>query len=132
MLNRSAPRVRRPGFGWCSEPVTQLGPGVPRHHRLLPVSTQSRRSTGWTPHSVVSNNPWEGKPMDVRYERCCGLDIHKKVVTACLITPGPDGRPHKEIRSFGTMTDGLLTMKRCRWARAESCRHATIRRLRKE
>ena len=31
--------------------------------------------------------------MEVIYARCCGLDIHKKVVTACLITPGADGRP---------------------------------------
>ncbi len=42
--------------------------------------------------------------MDTIYQRCCGLDIHKKVVVACLITPGPKGEPHKEIRSFGTMT----------------------------
>jgi transposase len=48
--------------------------------------------------------------MDVVYERCCGLDIHKKVVAACLITPGADGRPRKEIGTFGTMTDDLLQL----------------------
>jgi len=26
--------------------------------------------------------------MDAIIQRCCGLDIHKKVVVACLITPG--------------------------------------------
>ena len=25
-------------------------------------------------------------------ERCCGLDVHKKTVVACLRTPGPRGR----------------------------------------
>jgi transposase len=48
--------------------------------------------------------------VDVLYDRCCGLDIHKKLVVACLITPGPKGAPHKEVRSFGTMTGDLLQL----------------------
>ena len=48
--------------------------------------------------------------MDLVYERCCGLDIHKKSVVACWITPGPDGKPVKEVRTFGTMTDDLLSL----------------------
>ncbi|RKO65486.1 IS110 family transposase [Desulfofundulus salinus] len=43
--------------------------------------------------------------MQVIYERCCGLDVHKKSVTACIITP--EG---KETRTFGTMTRDLLEM----------------------
>ncbi len=41
--------------------------------------------------------------MDVVYERCCGLDVHKKSVVACLITPGAGRAVCKEIRTFGTM-----------------------------
>jgi len=41
--------------------------------------------------------------MEVIYERCCGLDIHKASITACVII----GRK-KEIRTFTTMTDDLL------------------------
>jgi hypothetical protein len=26
--------------------------------------------------------------MDVVYERCSGLDIHKKIIMACVIPPG--------------------------------------------
>jgi transposase len=48
--------------------------------------------------------------MDIIYERCCGLDIHKRSVVACLIVPGPEGTPQKEIRTFGTMTDDLLAL----------------------
>ena len=48
--------------------------------------------------------------MDVVHERCCGLDIGKKSLTACLVVPGPDGLPQKEIRTFGTMTDDLLSL----------------------
>lgn len=45
--------------------------------------------------------------MQVVHERCCGLDVHKKTVTACIVVPGDDGMPHKQIRSFGTMADDL-------------------------
>ena len=48
--------------------------------------------------------------MDVLYERCCGLDLHKRSVTACRIVPGPEGQPTKEIRTFGTMTAELLAL----------------------
>ena len=40
------------------------------------------------------------------YERCCGLDVHKKSVVACRITP--EG---SQIRTFGTMTDELLRLR---------------------
>jgi transposase len=48
--------------------------------------------------------------MQVVYERCCGLDIHKRSVVACLIVPGSDGQPTKQVKSFGTMTDDLLQL----------------------
>jgi transposase len=49
--------------------------------------------------------------MDVLYEHCCGLDVHKQTVVACLVEPGTRGeRPHKEIRTFGTMTHELLLL----------------------
>ena len=46
--------------------------------------------------------------MDVLYERCCGLDVHKKTVVACRITPEEAGGVKKEVRTFGTMTRDLL------------------------
>ena len=43
--------------------------------------------------------------MEVVYERCCGLDIHKQSVVACVLTPG-----HKQVRTFGAMTPDLLEL----------------------
>ncbi len=45
--------------------------------------------------------------MEVVYQRCCGLDVHKDSVTACLVVPGSKGTPCKEVRSFGTTTGDL-------------------------
>ena len=43
--------------------------------------------------------------MDITYERCCGMDVHKKSVTACVMTP--EG---KQTRTFSTMTAKLLEL----------------------
>ena len=57
--------------------------------------------------------------VEVVYARCCGLDVHQKTVVACLITPGRGGQPHKEVRTFGTMTADLLEL--AAWLRAAAC-----------
>jgi transposase len=48
--------------------------------------------------------------MDVIYPRCAGLDVHKKTIMACVLVPGPKGKPQKAIRAFGTMTDDLRAL----------------------
>ena len=48
--------------------------------------------------------------MDVVHARCAGLDVHKKLVVACALTPervGANGQPAPVIRRFGTMTGEL-------------------------
>jgi transposase len=62
--------------------------------------------------------------MDVLYERCCGLDIHKRLVVACLIVPGADGKPTKQLRSFGTMTADLLEL--ADWLASAGCTHIAM------
>jgi transposase len=56
----------------------------------------------------------EVETMEVINPYCCGLDIHKKTIVACLITPAG-----KEIRSFGTMTESLLEL--ADWLILNSC-----------
>ena len=47
--------------------------------------------------------------MEVVYERCCGLDIHKTIIAACILVTDQK----KEIKTFGTMTGDLLDL--CKW-----------------
>ena len=42
---------------------------------------------------------------------CCGLDVHKKLISACLITLDREGKEQSEIREFGTFTDDLITLR---------------------
>ena len=57
--------------------------------------------------------------MRVLHERCCGLDIHKKFVVACLLTTSPDGAVHKEVRTYSAMTNELLAL--VDWLREAAC-----------
>jgi transposase len=41
---------------------------------------------------------------------CCGLDVHQKSISACLISTGPQGE-RTEIRTFQTFTDDLIRMR---------------------
>jgi transposase len=43
--------------------------------------------------------------MRVVHGRCCGLDVHKRTVVACVLTP--DGQ---QTRTFGTMTRDLIAL----------------------
>ena len=57
--------------------------------------------------------------MEIVHPYCSGLDIHKKDVKACLITTGPDGEVHKEIRTYPTKTADLLQMRD--WLKGAGC-----------
>jgi len=48
--------------------------------------------------------------MRVVYERCCGLDVHKRTVVACALLSQADGTVTREVRTFGTMTADLLAL----------------------
>jgi transposase len=62
--------------------------------------------------------------MDVLYPRCCGLDVHKKTVVACLIT-SPEGQPPQyEVRTFRTMTADLLVL--ADWLQSAGCTHVAM------
>ena len=62
--------------------------------------------------------------MDVTYTHCAGLDVHKKTVVACAITPGPQGAKQIEIRTFGTMPADLLTLSD--WLQARGVRQVAM------
>jgi transposase len=62
--------------------------------------------------------------MEVVYERCCGLDVHKETVVACVVVPGAGKQPHKEIRTFNTMTTDLLQL--VDWLTAQGVTHVAL------
>lgn len=62
--------------------------------------------------------------MEVLYRVCCGLDVHKKSVTACLRFPDPKRARAEEVRTFGTTTRELLRL--ADWLAAAQCTHVAM------
>lgn len=50
--------------------------------------------------------------MRVLYERCAGLDVHKKTVVACVLTSTAKGAATPVVKTFGTMTRELEELSR--------------------
>lgn len=53
--------------------------------------------------------------MEVVNARCAGLDVHKKMIVACALTPdvvGRDGQPRPVLARFGAMTEDLVALAR--------------------
>jgi transposase len=47
--------------------------------------------------------------MEVLYERCCGLDVHKSSIAACILLDQRH-KPQKHLRRFGCTTRDLLEL----------------------
>src|SRR5712691_8826284 len=62
--------------------------------------------------------------MEQMVERCCGLDVHKKTVAACVRVPGPDGTRAQHVRTFGTTAAELLTLRD--WLEAQGVTHVAM------
>ena len=62
--------------------------------------------------------------MEVLYPVCCGLDVHKASVTACLRAPRERGDRRQEVRTFGTTTGELLRL--VDWLRTAGCTHVAM------
>ncbi len=55
---------------------------------------------------------------------CCGIDVHKKTLTACLLKSGASGDALVERRVFRTMTSALQEL--AQWLVQADCRHVAI------
>lgn len=62
--------------------------------------------------------------MDSVYRCCCGLDVHKDTVAACLRKIGDDGKTHIEKRTYSTMTKELLALSD--WMTSEGVTHVAM------
>jgi transposase len=61
--------------------------------------------------------------MEVLHPRCCGLDVHKATVVACVRLV-IDGKAVKETRTFATTTASLLALSE--WLTETKCTHVAM------
>jgi len=61
--------------------------------------------------------------MEVLHPRCCGLDVHKETVAACLRLV-VNGKVVKEVRTFATTTASLMALSE--WLTQNKCTHVAM------
>jgi transposase len=61
--------------------------------------------------------------MELLHQRCCGLDVHKETVVACLRLVS-DGKVTTEVRTFQTTTADLLRLSE--WLATNGCTHVAM------
>jgi len=57
--------------------------------------------------------------VEILHPNCCGLDVHKESISACLHTVDENGRDEFEIREFGAFTKDLFELKK--WLVGSGC-----------
>ena len=62
--------------------------------------------------------------MQTLVQRGCGLDVHQATVVACLLIVFPNGKVQKQVRTFGTTTRELLSLRE--WLLSEGCTHVAM------
>ena len=62
--------------------------------------------------------------MEVTYTHCASIDVHKKSAVVCCLTPGRNRKPHKQRRTFGTMTQDLLAL--ADWLTSQGVTHVVM------
>jgi transposase len=67
--------------------------------------------------------PEKEEMMELQHARCCGLDVHKDSVVAC-VRLACDGKVTTEVRTFGTTTAELLRLSA--WLAENECTHVAM------
>ena len=63
--------------------------------------------------------------MERRIEQCCGLDVHKATVSACVrVTQRPGGELKQGVRTFATTTPELLALRE--WLSEQRVTHVAM------
>jgi len=62
--------------------------------------------------------------MHIVYARCCGLDVHKRTISACVLLQEASGQVQQEMRRFGTMTRDLLEL--ADWLQEQQVTHVAM------
>lgn len=57
--------------------------------------------------------------MEMVLSTCCGMDVHKRQVVACLLSHDEQGEATKHVQSFATTTQGILQLSD--WLMQASC-----------
>jgi hypothetical protein len=102
-----------------------LDPGFQGHLRLSPwaIRGPGARFLEFLYLEPHGDDTSEEVKIELLYRRCCGLDVHKETVVACLRLVS-DGKVTTEVRTFQTTTANLLRLSE--WLAENECTHVAM------
>ena len=62
--------------------------------------------------------------LEVKVERCAGIDVGKKILAVCVMVGATDQKPQTEVRRFGTSVKELKRLQA--WLRENECTEAVM------
>jgi len=110
----------------ANKPAYKLDPGFLEHPRLSPravIGPGARFLEFFFTGPYADDATQEEEEMELLHRRCCGLDVHKETVVACLRLVS-DGKVTTEVRTFQTTTADLLRLSE--WLAANECTHVEM------
>jgi hypothetical protein len=116
----SAAAYSKPISIWCFEPVREPG-GTLFWHNAVPITgrRESTRRNVWVlfarPHPAAKGALFR------YYSRCCGIDVHKDSVTACVLVYADGKEPEVRKKEFRTHFRALGNLRW--WLFAEKGSH---------
>jgi transposase len=95
-----------------------------RHNAMSPPPLSGKHEKEFLAVAASLAPRHEGVPMEVVHRCCCGLDVHKDTVTACVAWAESTGKKRHEKRQFGTATRDLLAL--ADWLRGCGVTHVAM------
>ena len=108
----AAAAVCRSEVDWCIKPGIEFGRGSCAFHEVPLAPSGATRAVLRFPLIEGPPPPSARKEttVELKYERCAGLDVHKETVVACVRVATGGGKANHEVRSFATTTRALLEL----------------------
>lgn len=91
-------------------PKQKLTCGVSRIHECRHLQGRSTREQRVVFSPRLGQVQTKETTRQIVHPRCCGLDVHKKSVVACVLITADDGTVQREIRPYAPMTADLLRL----------------------
>src|SRR5262249_16811750 len=111
------------GFVWYRESAPKLTWELPGP-RIVAIEHAEQSRDQDAPVGAGAPSSYGGHAMERVNERCCGLDVHKKTVAACVRVPGLTTAREQHVRTFGTTTAELLALRD--WLQAYGVTHVAM------
>src|SRR5690349_15037751 len=115
---------RRPVSVWCFEPVRESGRTLLLAQRSVAPAARRGAREGMSGFFSASTARGRGSVMQILYSRCCGIDVHKDSVTACVLVYSESPEPEVRKKGFSTHFKALGNLRL--WLFAQKVTHVAL------